>query len=79
VVLVKKAGKADLVYRQAMEAAGPRVVPQIGRKVKEEIFEIKDRLLYRKGILWIPEDKDLINKDLESEHDTKIAGHMGQI
>jgi hypothetical protein len=78
VALVTKAGEADPVYRQAMEAAGPREVPQDGRKAKEEILEIMDGLLYRKSMLWIPEDKDLINSILSSEHDTKIAGHMGQ-
>jgi hypothetical protein len=78
VVLVKKAGEADPVYRRAMEAAGPREAPQDGRKARKEILEIKDGLLYRKGMLWISEDKDLINTVLESEHDTKIAGHMGQ-
>jgi hypothetical protein len=29
-------------------------------------------------MLWIPDNKDLIQKILESEHDTKVAGHMGQ-
>jgi len=29
-------------------------------------------------MLWIPEDGNLKNMILESEHDTKIAGHMGQ-
>ena len=29
-------------------------------------------------MLWIPEDGNLKNLILKSEHDTKIAGHMGQ-
>jgi hypothetical protein len=29
-------------------------------------------------MLWVPEDKNLIRQVLESEHDTKAAGHMGQ-
>jgi len=39
---------------------------------------MKDRYVYRKGMLWIPNDKDLIRQMLESEHDTKVTGHMGQ-
>jgi hypothetical protein len=74
VALVKKTGEADPVYRQALtEAVGPRAAPQDGRKVKEGILEIKDGLVYRKGMLWIPKDKDLINSILSSEHDTKIV------
>jgi len=42
------------------------------------IIEMKDGFVYRKGMLWIPNDKDLIGQILESEHDTKVAGHMGQ-
>jgi len=33
-------------------------------------------MLYRKNLLWVP--KGLIEQILESEHDTKVAGHMGQ-
>jgi len=29
-------------------------------------------------MLWIPEDGNLTKMILESEHDTKITGHMGQ-
>jgi hypothetical protein len=100
VVLVKKAGEADPVYREAYRvtlgetatqgvlpelpleqevADGPREAPLNSREArKKDVLEIKDGLLYRKGMLWIPEDKDLINSVLESEHDTKVAGHMGQ-
>jgi len=44
----------------------------------EEVFKIKDGLLYRKGMLWIPEDGNLKKLILEFEHNTKIACHMGQ-
>jgi hypothetical protein len=76
--VVEKAGKADPGYRTAMETARPRESQQEGRKAGNDILEIKDGLLYRKGMLWILEDKDLINSILSSDHDTKIAGHMGQ-
>ena len=34
----------------------------------EEVLEIKEGLLYRKGMLWIPEDDNLKNLILGSEH-----------
>jgi len=39
-------------------------------------MEIQDELLYRKNRLWVLEE--LVQEILESEHDTKVAGHMGQ-
>jgi len=39
-------------------------------------MEIRDELLYRKNRLWVQEE--LVQEILESEHDTKVAGHMGQ-
>jgi len=44
----------------------------------EEVPEIKYGLLYWKGVLWIPEDRNLKRTILESERDTRIAGHFGQ-
>jgi len=36
------------------------------RKVRiKDVLEIKDGLLYRKGMLWIPEDYGLIQTILE--------------
>jgi hypothetical protein len=61
------------------QAALPREeqrTSQMARKGK--ILGIEDGLLYRKGMLWIPEDEGLKKKILESEYDTKVAGHMGQ-
>jgi len=61
------------------EAAGLREVQLRSREARmEEVLGIKDELLYRKGMLWIPEDGNLKQTILESEHDSKIAGHMGQ-
>ena len=68
---------------ETREAAWTRPVPN-GRKAKgdgareERILGIKDGCVYRKGLLWIPNNKDLIRQILESEHDTKVAGHMRQ-
>jgi len=41
-------------------------------------LKIQDELLYRKNMLGIQNDEELIQAILESEHDTKVAGHMGQ-
>jgi len=73
-------GKAALNDRKVEEeAARPREVRQRDRKVRtEEVLEIKEGLLYQKGMIWIPEDGNLKTLILESEHDTKVAGHMGQ-
>jgi len=32
--------------------------------------------MYRKDMLWVP--KGLVQRVMKSEHDTKVAGHMGQ-
>ena len=61
------------------EAAHPREVRQRDQKVRtEEVLEIKDRLLYRRSMLWIPKGGNLKKLILESEHDMKVTAHMGQ-
>jgi transposase InsO family protein len=62
---VKKAGTSDTRYQQALTSGN-------------ELLEIEDGVLYRKKKLWVPEDPELIVAILQSEHDSKIAGHMGQ-
>ena len=37
----------------------------------------KDGMLFRKGRVWIPKDPSLKKLIMESEHDSKVAGHMG--
>jgi len=66
--------------RNAKEVAVlPREEQQRARKARSQgILGIKNGLLYRYGMLWIPEDKDLIRQILASEHDSHVAGHMGQ-
>jgi len=79
---VRKTAREDPQYRMArrqaetagMEAALAKPVLKV-RKDKEET-EIRDELLYRKEKLWIPEG--MTQRVMESEHDTKVAGHMGQ-
>jgi len=61
------------------EATDPHEAQWRNRKVRmEEVLGIKDGLLNRKGILWIPEDGNLKQTILESEHNPKVVGHMGQ-
>jgi hypothetical protein len=61
--MVRDARQNDKDYREA------------AKQVKEP-FMIEDGILYRKMKLLVP--KDLIQTVLESEHDSKIAGHFGQ-
>src|SRR5204862_7552038 len=35
-------------------------------------------ILYRKNLLWIPKDPAVKRSVLQSEHDSKVAGHFGQ-
>ena len=74
---IKEKGWKDMAYQQAwkeVEAALPKE-QQMNRKARS-VLEIRDELLYRKSLLWVPEE--LVQEILESEHDTKVAGHMGQ-
>jgi hypothetical protein len=43
---------------------------------KERILEPQDGLLYRKGLLWVPENAR--NAILHTEHNSPVAGHFGQ-
>jgi len=68
-------GKNDEAYEQAkkQEAVTEELSPK-DRKVKE--LSCENNLLYRRNLLWVP--KGLVQGILESEHDTKVARHMGQ-
>ena len=41
-------------------------------------ISFEDEALYYKGRLWIPDDLQLKKQILEVEHNSKVAGHMGQ-
>jgi hypothetical protein len=60
--MVRNAGQLDKDYQEA------------AKQVKEPLI-VEDGILYQKMKLWVP--KDLIMMVLESEHDSKIAGHFG--
>jgi len=67
---IKKEGKKDNNYKQAM-AGEPAPKDQKAKKIR-----IENDLLFRRNLLWVP--NGLIQQIMESEHDTKVAGHMGQ-
>jgi len=72
---VREEGKKDEAYEQArkQEAAAEEMSPK-DRKVKE--LSCENNLLNRRNLLWVP--RGLVQRIMESEHDTKVAGHMGQ-
>jgi len=72
---VREEGKKDEAYKQTrkQEAATKDLSPK-DRKVRE--LSCENNLLYRQNLLWIP--KGLVQKIMETEHDTKVGGHMGQ-
>ena len=72
---VREEGKKDGAYERAkkQEAEAGELAPK-DRKTKE--LSCENDLLYQRNLLWIP--KGLIQKVIESEHDTKVTGHMGQ-
>jgi len=72
---VQEEGRKDANYQEAMEAV-LKEERRMDRKAGNETLEAKDELLYRKSMLWIPEG--MVQRILESEHDTMVAGHMGQ-
>jgi len=74
-VKVKEEGKKEGAYEQArkQEAA----IGELSSKVRNDKEIVKqDDLLYKRNLLWIP--KGMVKQILESEHDTKVARHMGQ-
>jgi hypothetical protein len=79
-----KVGVEDPVYRKALEgleqeeAALPREEQRKERKLKDQILSREDGMIFRHGKPWIPADGELIQAVLTSDHDTKVAGHMGQ-
>jgi len=65
---IGKLVKEDPQYQEAKEAALEEPAPKEMR--------IQGNLLYRKEKLWIP--AAAVQRVMESEHDTRVAGHMGQ-
>jgi len=80
---VREAAGKDPQYEKARKQAGTaaadlalkdRKIEEEGRK--DDGIRIQDDFLYRQEKLWIP--AGTVQRVMESEHDTKVAGHMGQ-
>jgi len=72
---VREEGKKDEASEQARKQEAVTEDPSAkDRKVRE--LSSENDLLYRRNLLWVP--KGLVQRIMESEHDTKVAGHMGQ-
>ena len=72
---VEEEARRDEEYQQGWEAAVQERSPE-NETTKGKKLEITEGLLYQRENLWIP--KGLVQRIMESEHDTKVAGHMGQ-
>ena len=71
--IVSKA-KSDSIWQELCDkAAGDGVLE--GRITG--LVTYKDRMLFRKGKVWIPSEASLCKLIMESEHDSRVAGHMG--
>jgi len=72
---IREEGKKDEAYEHARKQEVVTEDPSPNdQKVKEVSCE--NDLLYRRNQVWVP--KGLVQRIMESEHDTKVAGHMGQ-
>jgi len=68
---VQEEAEKDDEYKKSRKGTGAAPTDQKDRELKKE-----GEPLYRKGKLWIPKRKTL--SVMESEHETKVARHMGQ-
>jgi len=73
---VQEAGSKDATYQKGEKEAELEELAPKDQKVMERTVELRDGLLYQRNLLWVPEG--IVQQVLESEHDTNVAGHMGQ-
>jgi len=73
---VREEGEKDVAYQKRKKEAELEKPAPEDRKVREQTVELRDRLLYQRNLLWVPEG--IVRQVLESEHDSKVVGHMGQ-
>jgi len=73
---VQEEGSKDATYQKGEKEAELEELAPKDQKVMERTVELRDGLLYQRNLLWVPEG--IVQQVLESEHDTKVAGHMGQ-
>ena len=62
--------------RKEKETVPAEAAPEAREGKENDGIKLQDQLLYRKGKLWVP--GKCIQQVMESEHDTRVAGHMGQ-
>ena len=70
--LLKAAGATDPLYSGMMKAI------EEGSSNVDARTSIEDGLLLFKGRWYVPNSRELKNKILKSEHDSRVAGHFGQ-
>jgi hypothetical protein len=70
---IRQVGNEDAAYQQAIKDISRSTQKIQG---KEEILQLEDGLLYRKGLLWVPENER--KAILHTEHDSRVAEHFGQ-
>ena len=63
-------------YQEAKKEAESEEPTSKDLKARDKMVEVREGLLYQRNLLWAP--KGMVQQILESKHDTKIAGHMGQ-
>jgi len=76
---VREAANKDPQYqevRKKKETALAEAAPEAPEGKGNDGIKLQDQLLYRKEKLWVP--GKCVQRVMESEHDTKVAGHMGQ-
>ena len=71
--IVSKA-KSDSIWQELYDKAAEDGVLE-GRITA--LVTYKDGMLFHKGKVWIPGDPLLRRLIMESEHDSRVAGHMG--
>jgi len=73
---IREVTKNDPLYQEARKEAEAALREPASKDQRTKELETKEGLLYRRSKLWIPKGK--VQSVMESEHDTKVAGHMGQ-
>lgn len=69
---VRAAGQQDDEWKRVFESLSK------GEETADEKVELKEQVLWREGLLWIPKSEELRRSVLENEHDSRIAGHFGR-
>ena len=71
--------RLERVFAQGSEDEGWREDYELAQKgTPNNGVELDNGVLYYKGRLYIPDDEDLRKLIVEREHDSMVAGHMGQ-